>query len=178
MNQGDRLAFSNGIVILSGLGALLLVVFGGDTHALIPLYMIGVFVSFTLSQAGMVVHWRTLREPGWRTSAAINGFGALVTGVVLAGGRHDEGRGRCVDHHPDDPDAGDHLQHHPSPLRSRRIGADVARLAPGPDRPPCRDRANRRASSAPSSRRFDTPEQCLTTSARCTSRSIRPPRRR
>jgi hypothetical protein len=83
LNQGDRLAFSNGIVILSGLGALLLVIFGGDTHALIPLYMIGVFVSFTLSQAGMVVHWRTLRTPGWRTSAAINGFGALVTGVVL-----------------------------------------------------------------------------------------------
>jgi len=83
MNRGDRLAFSNGIVILSGLGALLLVVFGGDTHSLIPLYMIGVFVSFTLSQAGMVVHWRTLRGPGWKTSAAINGFGALVTGVVL-----------------------------------------------------------------------------------------------
>jgi len=83
MNQGDRLAFSNGILILSGLGALLLVVFGGDTHALIPLYMIGVFVSFTLSQAGMVIHWRTLREPGWKTSAAINGFGAMVTGIVL-----------------------------------------------------------------------------------------------
>jgi amino acid transporter len=83
MNQGDRLAFSNGIVILSGLGALLLVIFGGDTHALIPLYMIGVFVSFTLSQAGMVIHWRRLREPGWRTSAFINGFGAVVTGVVL-----------------------------------------------------------------------------------------------
>jgi len=83
MNRGDRLAFSNGIVILSGLGAALLVVFGGDTHALIPLYMIGVFVSFTLSQAGMVVHWRTLRGPGWKMSAAINGFGALVTGVVL-----------------------------------------------------------------------------------------------
>ena len=58
MNQGDRLAFSNGIIILSVLAALLLVVFGGDTHALIPLYMIGVFVSFTLSQAGMVIHWR------------------------------------------------------------------------------------------------------------------------
>src|SRR6185503_3940330 len=57
--------------------------FGGDTHALIPLYMIGVFVSFTLSQAGMVIHWRNLRTAGWRTSAAINGFGALVTGVVL-----------------------------------------------------------------------------------------------
>jgi len=83
MNQGDRLAFSNGIVILSVLAGALLVAFGGDTHALIPLYMIGVFVSFTLSQAGMVLHWRTLRGPGWRTSAAINGFGAAVTGVVL-----------------------------------------------------------------------------------------------
>jgi len=83
MNQGDRLAFSNGILILSGLAALLLVVFGGDTHALIPLYMIGVFVSFTLSQAGMVVHWRRLGGPGWRSSAAVNGFGAIVTGVVL-----------------------------------------------------------------------------------------------
>jgi amino acid transporter len=83
MNQGDRLAFSNGIVILSVVAALLLVVFAGDTHALIPLYMIGVFVSFTLSQAGMVVHWRKIRTAGWRTSAAINGFGAVVTGVVL-----------------------------------------------------------------------------------------------
>jgi hypothetical protein len=83
MNQGDRLAFSNGILILSVLASILLVVFGGDTHALIPLYMIGVFVSFTLSQAGMVIHWRTLREPGWRTSAVINGFGAIVTGIVL-----------------------------------------------------------------------------------------------
>ena len=83
MNQGDRLAFSNGIVGLSALAAILLVVFRGDTHALIPLYMIGVFVSFTLSQAGMVVHWRRLRGAGWRTSAAVNGVGALVTGVVL-----------------------------------------------------------------------------------------------
>jgi len=83
MNQGDRLAFSNGILILSVLASVLLVVFGGDTHALIPLYMIGVFVSFTLSQAGMVIHWRRLREPGWRSSAVINGFGAVVTGVVL-----------------------------------------------------------------------------------------------
>jgi len=83
MNQGDRLAFSNGILGLSAFAALLLVVFGGDTHALIPLYMIGVFVSFTLSQAGMVVHWRKLRGSGWRSSAAISGTGALVTGVVL-----------------------------------------------------------------------------------------------
>jgi amino acid transporter len=83
MNQGDRLAFSNGIVILSVLAGVLLATFSGDTHALIPLYMIGVFVSFTLSQAGMVVHWRARRTSGWRTSAAINGFGAVVTGVVL-----------------------------------------------------------------------------------------------
>jgi amino acid transporter len=83
MNQGDRLAFSNGIVGLSVFAGILLVIFGGDTHALIPLYMIGVFVSFTLSQAGMVVRWRRLRTPGWRRSALVNGIGALVTGIVL-----------------------------------------------------------------------------------------------
>ena len=83
MNQGDRLAFSNGIVGLSVFAGILLVMYGGDTHSLIPLYMIGVFVSFTLSQAGMVGHWRRLRGPGWKTSLIINGFGALVTGVVL-----------------------------------------------------------------------------------------------
>lgn len=83
MNQGDRLAFSNGIVGLSLFASVLLVVYGGDTHSLIPLYMIGVFVSFTASQAGMVVHWRRLRGPRWRTNAVINGIGALVTGIVL-----------------------------------------------------------------------------------------------
>jgi amino acid transporter len=82
-NQGDRLAFSNGIFALSLFAALLLVVFGGDTHALIPLYMIGVFISFTLSQFGMVLHWRRLREPGWIASAFINGIGAIATAVVL-----------------------------------------------------------------------------------------------
>jgi amino acid transporter len=83
MNQGDRLAFSNGIAVLSVCAGLLLVIFGGDTHALIPLYMIGVFVSFTLSQFGMVIHWRRLREPGWRASAVVNGVGAIVTAIVL-----------------------------------------------------------------------------------------------
>ncbi len=83
MNQGDRLAFSNGILVLSTFAALLIVVFKGDTHALLPLYMIGVFVSFTLSQTGMVIHWRKQRTPGWKTSALINGFGAVVTGIVL-----------------------------------------------------------------------------------------------
>jgi amino acid transporter len=83
MNQGDRLAFSNGILVLSVFAAVLIVAFRGDTQSLLPLYMIGVFVSFALSQAGMVIHWRKTREPGWKTSAFINGFGALVTGIVL-----------------------------------------------------------------------------------------------
>jgi amino acid transporter len=83
MNQGDRLAFSNGILVLSSFAAVLIVAFHGVTESLLPLYMIGVFVSFTLSQTGMVIHWRKTREPGWRTSASINGFGATVTGIVL-----------------------------------------------------------------------------------------------
>ena len=83
MNQGDRLAFSNGIGVLSVCAGVLLVIFGGDTHALIPLYMIGVFVSFTLSQFGMVLHWKRTRETGWRASALVNGIGAVVTAVVL-----------------------------------------------------------------------------------------------
>jgi amino acid transporter len=82
-NQGDRLAFSNGIFALSLFAGMLLVVFAGDTHALIPLYMIGVFISFTLSQTGMVRHWWRLRGPGWRTSAFVNGVGAIATAVVL-----------------------------------------------------------------------------------------------
>ena len=65
-SQGDRLVFSNGIVILTLLAMLLLVLFHGETHALIPLYAVGVFISFTLSQSGMVVHWLRMREPGWR----------------------------------------------------------------------------------------------------------------
>jgi amino acid transporter len=82
-NQGDRLVFSNGIVILTLLAVLLLVVFHGETHALIPLYAVGVFISFTLSQSGMVVHWLRVRELGWRWRLAINGVGAAVTGVVM-----------------------------------------------------------------------------------------------
>ena len=82
-SQGDRLVFSNGIVILTLLAMLLLVVFHGETHALIPLYAVGVFISFTLSQSGMVVHWLRVREPGWRWRVWVNGVGALVTGVVM-----------------------------------------------------------------------------------------------
>src|SRR5439155_11004179 len=78
-----RLSFSNGILVLSVFAAILIIAFHGDTQLLLPLYMIGVFISFTLSQAGMVIHWRRTKERGWKTSAFINGFGAVVTGVVL-----------------------------------------------------------------------------------------------
>jgi amino acid transporter len=82
-NQGDRLVFSNGIVILGGLAALLLVIFQGDPHALIPLYAVGVFISFTLSQSSMVRHWLVVRGEGWTWRAAVNGVGAVVTGLVM-----------------------------------------------------------------------------------------------
>jgi hypothetical protein len=82
-NQGDRLVFSNGILILSSLAILLLVVFGGDTHSLLPLYAIGVFISFTLSQGSMVLRWLRLRQPGWWWRLCISALGATVTGVVL-----------------------------------------------------------------------------------------------
>ena len=81
--QGDRLVFSNGILILSGLSMLLLIVFESDTHALIPLYAVGVFISFTLSQSGMVRRWFRLREDGWCWRVWISGIGAAVTGIVM-----------------------------------------------------------------------------------------------
>ncbi|OGB89561.1 MAG: amino acid permease [candidate division NC10 bacterium RIFCSPLOWO2_12_FULL_66_18] len=82
-NRGDRLVFSNGILVLVSLASILLIVFGGSTHLLIPLYVVGVFVAFTLSQAGMVVHWVTLREGRWIHAALLNGVGAFLTAVVL-----------------------------------------------------------------------------------------------
>jgi amino acid transporter len=81
--RGDRLVFSNGILILGGVAALLVALFGGETHALIPLYAVGVFLSFTLSQASMVRRWLTRREPGWRWRWVVNGVGAATTGVVM-----------------------------------------------------------------------------------------------
>ncbi|MEX2236263.1 MAG: APC family permease [Dehalococcoidia bacterium] len=80
--RGDRLAFTNGILALGVLASVLLVAYGAETHSLIPLYAVGVFVSFTISQAGMVVHWLRDRQGQWRRSIAINAVGALATGVV------------------------------------------------------------------------------------------------
>jgi len=81
--RGDRLVFSNGIIILAVLSSLLLIAFGGLTNALIPLYAVGVFTAFTLSQAGMVQHHRRLKEPGWQRGIAINAVGSVATFIVL-----------------------------------------------------------------------------------------------
>ncbi len=82
-NRGDRLVFSNGVVILAGLACLLIYVYDAELTRLIQLYVVGVFTAFTLSQAGMVRRWFRLREGKWRRSAVINGIGAFTTGVVL-----------------------------------------------------------------------------------------------
>ena len=82
-NLGDRLVFNNGIFVLALLASFLIVIFGGDTHRLIPLYAVGVFLSFTLSQAGMVRHWRREGQRGWWWKALVNGLGATATGVVM-----------------------------------------------------------------------------------------------
>jgi amino acid transporter len=80
---GDRLVFNNGIAALAFLASGLIVVFGGETHRLIPLYAAGVFLAFTLSQAGMVRHWRKGVGPGRQWKAAVNGLGAAATGTVF-----------------------------------------------------------------------------------------------
>ena len=82
-NRGDRLVFSNGIIILAVAASALIVAFGGITTALIPLYAVGVFTSFTLSQTGMVVHHRRMRQAGWKLALAISATGAVATLIVL-----------------------------------------------------------------------------------------------
>lgn len=80
--RGDRLAFSNGIMLLAIIAAVLLIVYQADVTKLIPLYAVGVFFAFTLSQAGMVRRWWRLRSPGWRGGIVMNGIGFVATGIV------------------------------------------------------------------------------------------------
>jgi len=80
--RGDRLAFSYGIIVLAAIAASLIWFFQGETHLIIPLYAVGVFIDFTISQAGMIRHWRRERPPGWRRRLAINAFGMSLTAVV------------------------------------------------------------------------------------------------
>ncbi len=82
-NRGDRLVFSNGVVVLAAVASLLIIAFGGQTSALIPLYAVGVFTGFTLSQYGMVRHHRREKEKGWRRNQYINMFGSFATLIVL-----------------------------------------------------------------------------------------------
>jgi len=84
-NLGDRLSFSNGVVVLALLSGLLIIIFRGATHALIPLYAVGVFTAFSMSQLGMVSHWFKVknRNKGWQVKAMINGLGFLATTVAL-----------------------------------------------------------------------------------------------
>ena len=79
---GDRLVLANGILFLSAMTGVLIVAFEGDTHALIPLFAVGAFLAFTLSQTGMVIHWWKERGKGWQVKASLNGLGAVVTGVT------------------------------------------------------------------------------------------------
>jgi amino acid transporter len=91
---GDRLVFSNGIVILGVFACFLLFLFHGDTHALIPLYAVGVFISFTFSQTGMVRRWLTKKGPHWRKKLMVNGVGAVTTGIatiIIAGTKFTQG---------------------------------------------------------------------------------------
>ncbi len=119
-NLGDRLVFSNGMVFLALAACLLIVMFGGIVTALIPLYAIGVFTSFTLSQTGMVRHHLRHRQAGWRRSIVINAVGAVATCVVMlivaitkfTQGRLGAHRGRAPRDHP--------LQGHQTPLPGRR----------------------------------------------------------
>ncbi|MCW3094610.1 MAG: trkD [Chthonomonadaceae bacterium] len=82
-HRGDRLVFSSGIVLLGMFSALLLFLFQGSVDRLIPLYALGVFTAFTLSQSGMVVHWFRHKEKGWRLKAFVNGIGAVATAIVF-----------------------------------------------------------------------------------------------
>src|SRR5256886_8851683 len=83
-NLGDRLVFSNGMLVLATLAGLLLWLYSANVNSLIHLYVIGVFTAFTLSQVGMVRYWKRVREPGWRYRAVVNGVGASATGIVAA----------------------------------------------------------------------------------------------
>lgn len=81
--RGERLSFSNGIILLALCAGILIVIFNGETHLLLPLYAVGVFASFTLSQSGMFLRWLRTKTPGWRHKACINGFGAVVTFLTV-----------------------------------------------------------------------------------------------
>lgn len=82
-NVGDRLVYHNGIILLAAFSAILIIIFNGDSHALVPLFAVGAFTAFTLSQLGMVFHWIRSKEKGWHVKAFVNALGAIVTAATL-----------------------------------------------------------------------------------------------
>jgi len=82
-NLGDRLVFTNGMLLLSGMAAALIIAFQGDSHSLVPLFAVGAFLAFTMSQSGMVIHWLHQRGSNWQVKSAINGLGAFTTATTL-----------------------------------------------------------------------------------------------
>ena len=122
-NRGDRLAYSNGILILTVLSVSLLIVFQGETHALIPLYAVGVFLSFTLKQASMVRYWLRRRQPGWVSGVSVQAIGAIGDRARHGDHRGDEVHARGVDRRRADPDARGGLRHGPPALRPGRPAA-------------------------------------------------------
>ena len=154
--RGDRLAFTAGIVVLGLAASVLIIMFGGDTHALIPLYAVGVFIDFTISQSGMVRHWLRTRAQGWRYRLAINADRRRRHRRRGRGRHRREGaRSRssswCVI-----PILADRHVVHPTRVRHRRAGA--AHCGPG--------RSSRRRGSAPGSS-----SRCPASRARSSSRS-------
>ena len=121
--RGDRLAYSWGIILLAAIAAGLYVAFQGNTTSLIPLYSVGVFVCFTLSQTGMVRHWIRTRAPGWWYRMAINAFGALLTVRRPRHRRDREVLRRRVRRGDPDPAPGRDDAVHPPPVRAVRAAA-------------------------------------------------------
>jgi hypothetical protein len=83
-NLGDRLVFQNGIIVLASVAAIMIILFNGFSHALVPLFAVGAFLAFTLSQAGMIIHWWRLRGPHWQLKSITNGLGSFTTLSALA----------------------------------------------------------------------------------------------
>ncbi len=151
-NLGDRLVFSNGMLVLAAAAAALLVIYKANTNSLIHLYVIGVFTAFTLSQAGMVRYWLRVRTPGWRRRALVNIVGASATGLVTRDRDLDEVRRGSLARHGRDPGARRRDARRAAPLRAGRATAErrSCRCRGGPRR--AQPHAARRRGSRPGGR--------------------------
>ena len=173
-NRGDRLAYSNGILILTVLSVGLLVVFHGDTHALIPLYAVGVFLSFTLKQASMVRYWLRRRQRGWMSGVSVQAVGAAATGlvmVIIAVTKFTHGAWIVVVLIPALVVAFVTVRRHYDQV-ARQLSIDGAEHRAAPDRPH-RPGARRRRPPGRAPRGALRPRAVRRTRAACTSRSRR-----